>query len=237
MNARHSFVAGLALVALATAPAAAQKGRFELVPEVGYKFGGGFDLDPQTIDGVAIPGGKLKLDATAAYGVTAGFQARRGAWFTVSYNYQGTKVGVDWNSPPPSEIGGVTIDPNGKADLTLHQVLFGGRWEFAKSSEQKVVPYLGAGAGFVIVDPSSIAGGSISPSSSTRFLLGLNGGVRYMFGEEKRFGLQGDFKGTWFWLPSGDYYTWCYYWYGCSVYEGTATIAQGNVSVGAVIKF
>jgi len=30
---------------------------------------------------------------------------------------------------------------------------------------------------------------------------------------------------------------WCDYWYGCSAYEGSATIAQGTASVGAVIKF
>jgi hypothetical protein len=231
MSTRRSLIAALALVTLATVPAAAQRGKFEIVPEVGYTFGGGFDLDGGVYNGVAYPGGKIELDASPSYGATLGFEGKRGTYFTVSYVYQGTEIGVNWDGNPPS-IGG--IDPNAKGDITLHKVLFGGRQEFYKSSEQKLRPYIGGGLGFVVADPNF---SDYDAESQTRFLLSLNGGVRYMFGEEKRFGLQADMKGTWFWVPSGDVYVWCDYWYGCSAYEGSATIAQGTASIGAVIKF
>jgi len=234
MDARFSFAAGLAILALGSAPAVAQQHKFEITPQVGYTFGGGFDFEPGVFQGEAFPGGKLKLDDTPSYGVTLGFEGRRGAYFTVSYNYQPTQIGIEWNATPPTIAG---IDPNKKGDITLHQVLFGGRWEYMKSSEQKVRPYLGASAGFVVVDPNFTTNSGFDPGSDTRFLLGFNGGVRYMFGEEKRFGLQGDIKGTWFWVPNGEVYVWCDYWYGCSAYEGSATIAQGTASIGAVIKF
>jgi len=232
MSHRHSIISALALLALATAPATAQKGKFEIVPEVGYTFGGGFDIDGGVFNGVPYPGGKLELDASPSYGATLGFEGKRGTYFTISYVYQGTEIGVNWDGNPPSIDG---IDPNAKGDITLHKVLFGGRQEFYKSSEQKLRPYIGGGLGFVVVDPSFE--GFDSAESTTRFLMSLNGGVRYMFGEEKRFGLQGDFKGTWFWVPNGDITVWCDYWYGCAAYEGSATIAQGTASIGAVIKF
>jgi hypothetical protein len=231
MSKRRSLIAALALVTLATVPAAAQRGKFEIVPEVGYTFGGGFDLDGGVYNGVPYPGGKIELDASPSYGATLGFEGKRGTYFTVSYVYQGTEIGVNWDGNPPSIDG---IDPNAKGDITLHKVLFGGRQEFYKSSEQKLRPYIGGGLGFVVADPSFT---DYDAESQTRFLLSLNGGVRYMFGEEKRFGLQADMKGTWFWVPSGDVYLWCDYWYGCSAYEGSATIAQGTASIGAVIKF
>ena len=233
MNARFSFAAVLALLGFAAAPAAAQRGRFELVPQVGYTFGGGFDVDPQVINGQAYPAGKLKLDESISYGATLGFEGARGTYFTVSYQLQPTQIGIEFKGTPPSGV----FDFSKKGDITIHQVLFGGRWEYLKSSEQKARPYLGAGLGFVIVDPNFELQNGASPDSETRFLLSLNGGVRYMMGEEKRFGLQADIKGTWFWVPSGDYYTWCDYWYGCSVYEGSATIAQGTASAGVIIKF
>jgi hypothetical protein len=228
---QRSFVAGLALLALAAAPLSAQRGKFEIVPQVGYTFGGGFDFDAQVVDGTPVPGGKLELDDSPSYGVTLGFEGRRGSFFTVTYNYQPTKIGINWDGSPPSFDG---VDPNAKGDINLHQVIFGGRQEFAKSSEQKVRPYIGGGLGFVVVDPSFE---DYDADSQTRFLLSLNGGLRYMFGEEKRFGLQADMRGTWFWVPSGEVYVWCDYWYGCSAYEGSATIAQGTASIGAVIKF
>jgi hypothetical protein len=231
MSKRRSLIAALALVTLATVPAAAQRGKFEIVPEVGYTFGGGFDLDGGVYNGVPYPGGKIELDASPSYGATLGFEGKRGTYFTVSYVYQGTEIGVNWDGNPPSIDG---IDPNAKGDITLHKVLFGGRQEFYKSSEQKLRPYIGGGLGFVVADPNF---SDYDAESQTRFLLSINGGVRYMFGEEKRFGLQADMKGTWFWVPSGDVYVWCDYWYGCSAYEGSATIAQGTASIGAVIKF
>jgi hypothetical protein len=234
MSKRHSFIVAIALTALVAAPAAGQQGKLELVPEIGYTFGGGFDIDGGVYNGVAYPGGKLELDASPSYGATLGFETKRGTYFTLSYVYQGTEIGVNWDGNPPS-IGG--IDPNAKGDITLHKVLFGGRQEFYKSSEQKLRPYIGGGLGFVVLDPNFVTDNGYRPSSQTDFMMSLNGGLRYMFGEEKRFGLQGDFKGTWFWVPSGDVFLWCDIWWGCSAVQGSRTIAQGTASIGAVIKF
>jgi hypothetical protein len=226
-------MAGIALVALATAPAAAQVRRFEVVPEFGYTFGGGFDFPANFFTGIA-SGGKLVLDDSPSYGATLGFEGRRGTFFTISYVYQGTKIGVDWNQTPPPSSG---VDPNAKGDIALHKVLFGGRQEFMKSSAQNARPYIGGGLGFVVLDPNFVTNRGTRPSSQTEFLISLNGGLRYLFGEEKRFGLQGDFKGTWFFVPSGDVFLWCDPWWGCSAVQDSRTIAQGTVSVGAIIKF
>ena len=113
MNSRSSIVAGLALVGLLAAPAAAQRGRFEIVPQVGYTFGGGFDIDPQVINGAAVPGGKLELEPSISYGATLGFEGRRGTYFTISYNLQPTQIGVNFNGTPPNIPG---VDPDRKGD-------------------------------------------------------------------------------------------------------------------------
>jgi hypothetical protein len=233
MSHRRSVIAGIALVALATAPAAAQQRRFEVVPEFGYTFGGGFDFPANFFTGIS-SGGKLVLDDSPSYGVTVGFEGRRGSYFTVSYVYQGTQIGVDWNQTPPPSSG---VDPNAKGDIGLHKVLFGGRQEFIKSSAQNLRPYIGGGLGFVVLDPNFVTARGTRPSSQTEFTLSLNGGLRYMVGEQKRFGIQGDFKGSWFWVPSGDLFLWCDPWWGCTAAQGTRTIAQGTVSVGAIFKF
>jgi hypothetical protein len=233
MSNRRSVFAALALIALITAPAAAQQRKFEVVPEFGYTFGGGFEFPSNFFQGIA-SGGKLELDPSESFGATLGFEGRRGSFFTLSYVYQGTQLGIDWNQAPPPSSG---VDPNFKGDFGLHKVLFGGRQEFYKSSEQKLRPYIGGGLGFVVLDPNFVTDNGYRPSSQTDFMMSLNGGLRYMFGEEKRFGLQGDFKGTWFWVPSGDVFLWCDIWWGCSAVQGSRTIAQGTASIGAVIKF
>ena len=233
MTRHRSFIAALTLIALTAAPVAAQQRRIELVPEFGYTFGGGFDFPSNFFTGIA-SGGKIVLDDSPSFGATLGFEGRRGTYFTVSYVYQGTKIGVDWNQTPPPSSG---VDPNFKGDIGLHKVLFGGRQEFIKSSEQKLRPYIGGGLGFVVLSPDFVTPRGTRPSSQTDFMLSLNGGLRYMFGEEKRFGLQGDFKGSWFWVPSGDVFLWCDPWWGCSAVQGSRTIAQGTVSAGAIIKF
>ena len=79
--------------------------------------------------------------------------------------------------------------------------------------------------------------GNTNVSSSNNFMVALNGGLKYMMGAEKRVGLMGDFRGTWTFVPSGDYTVWCDYWYGCQAYAGTAVVAQGTVKGGLVIKF
>ncbi|MCK7521620.1 MAG: hypothetical protein MZV64_30025 [Ignavibacteriales bacterium] len=158
-------IAALALLALVTAPAAAQQRRIELVPEFGYTFGGGFDFPSNFFTGIA-SGGKIVLDDSPSYGATLGFEGRRGTYFTLSYVYQGTKIGVDWNQTPPPSSG---VDPNFKGDIGLHKVLFGGRQEFIKSSEQKLRPYIGGGLGFVVLDPNFVTPEGDPPQLPDRF--------------------------------------------------------------------
>jgi hypothetical protein len=229
MNARHSFVAGLVLLALAAAPAAAQQGTFEIVPQAGYSFGGGKDFDGGTLNGENYPGGKVNEAASFSWGVTAGYDLGQGNVLTVLYQRQDTDVSIDWNGTPPSSI----TDPNGSAGFANNYILFGYRKDFRKARAQKLVPYIGAGLGMNIMDVD-VSGAD----SKTYFALTAHGGVRYMFGsgdEPSRFGLQADFRGLWTYVPSGDYYMSC--WYYCYAYESSSAIAQGTVSGGVVIKF
>lgn len=229
----NPFVVVLALAAV-SAPAEAQWRRVELIPEMGYTFGGGRSFDAQTINSQAVPGGKFVLKDSFAYGLTLAIEGYSGNFFELSYMRQDTDLGVEWNSPPPASV---VPDPNKTGGVSTNQFLLGFRQELVKEERAPTRPYLGGGLGFNVIDPKFNSVQGVSVDASTNFMLALNGGVKHMFGVEQRVGLKLDLKGTWTFVPSGDYTVWCDYWYGCSAYEGTATVAQGTVKAGLVIKF
>ena len=227
------FVVFLAVAAV-SAPAEAQWRRVELIPELGYTWGGGRSFDAQTINTVAVPGGKFELKSSMAYGVTLAIEGYSGNFFELSYMRQDTDLGIEWNQKPPAII---VPNPDKTGGMSTNQFLLGFRQELVKEERAPTRPYLGAGLGFNVLDPKFNSVGGVSVDASTNFMLAANGGVKHMFGVEQRVGLKLDIKGTWTFVPSGDYTVWCDYWYGCSSYEGTATVAQGTVKAGLVIKF
>lgn len=230
MLMHRSLLAGLALATVVAAPVAAQRSRFEIVPQVGYSFGGGRDFDRFTDGGVSFPSGKFVLDPSLSWGVSAAFLSGRGSAFTILYQRQDTDLGIEWDGTPPNPP---VTNPNATTGFANNYVIFGFRQDFAKSRSQQLVPYIGGGLGFNIMDAKDVA-------SETYFALSAHGGIRYMFanaGKPSRFGLQLDMRGLWTFVPSGDVGIYCNWWGYCYAYEGSATVAQGTVSGGLVIKF
>ncbi|MCU0620590.1 MAG: hypothetical protein MUC69_03700, partial [Gemmatimonadales bacterium] len=220
-----------ALVALVATDAVAQRSRFEIVPQVGYSFGGGRDFDGFTDGGVSFPSGKFVLDPSLSWGVTAAFLSGTGGAFTVHYQRQDTDLGIEWDRTPPNPP---VTNANATTGFANNYVIFGYRQDFARSRSQRLVPYIGGGLGFNIMDAKDIN------ESETYFSLSAHGGIRYMFANgsrPSRFGIQLDMRGLWTFVPSGDVGIYCNWWGYCYAYEGSATVAQGTVSGGLVIKF
>jgi hypothetical protein len=229
-------VAALAAVAIAASGVEAQTKRFELIPTAGYTWGGSRDFDAQVgvpVPGggtINVPGGEFFLEDSFSWGLTAAWEGSRGSYFTITYQRQDTKLGIRFDAPPPEEI-----NEDATLGYATNAVIFGFRQEFSKSREQRVKPYIGFGLGFNVLDPDDVSG--LDLETTTRFLISPHGGVRFMVDEEQRFGLQADIRGIFTFIPSGDYGVYCDYWYGCYAYEGTATLSQGTVSGGVVVKF
>ncbi|MCK7521622.1 MAG: hypothetical protein MZV64_30035 [Ignavibacteriales bacterium] len=204
------------------------------MPEVGYTFGGGFDLDAgRATTASPIPAARSNSTPRRPTARRSGSRASGAPYFTVSYVYQGTEIGVNWDANPPSIDG---IDPNAKGDITLHKVLFGGRQEFYKSSEQKLRPYIGGGLGLRRrrsqlrgLRQRRVRDALPAVPQRRRALHVRRGEALRPAGRHEGHVVLGAAAVT--------STVWCDYWYGCSAYEGSATIAQGTASIGAVIKF
>ena len=195
------FVVVLAIAAV-SAPAQAQWRRVELIPELGYTFGGGRSFDAQTINAVAVPGGKFELKNSMAYGVTLAIEGYSGNFFELSYMRQDTDLGIKWNTTPPVII---VPNPNKTGGISTNQFLLGFRQELVKEERAPTRPYLGAGLGFNVLDPKFNSVGGVSVDASTNFMLAANGGsvLFYVVGHDKKlirrlveFLQQSDFAGV-----------------------------------------
>ena len=202
----------LALTVLLPGTADAQRGKIELVPFMGYMFGGAYELDV----------GRLEVQPSMAYGGTLSFNLGRGGFLDLTYLLQPSELDFDAPLAPPD----VNID------LSTSYIYIGGHHEFG-AYEQAFRPYLGGTLGMVIFDPTV---NGEDRENREEFSLGVNGGFKYLFGTEQRFGLRGEIRGMWSWIPSDDYGYWCDF-YGCFVVQGTNTVAQGLASGGLIIKF
>ena len=224
------FGAGFVVLLLAAgaSSASAQYRKFEIIPEVGYTWGGGRSFDAQTVKAGLIPGGKFVLDNSMAYGATFSMESWSGSFFTLTYVRQDSNLGIKWNTTPSAVV---VPNPYKKGGFATNQFIIGGRREFAPDAAQ-LRPYLGAGFGFNVLSPNFG-----NASSSTDFLLSLNGGLKYMFGTEKRYGLMADFRAAWTYVPSGDWTVYCDYWYGCNTFQTSVAVAQTTLKGGLVIKF
>ena len=224
----RTFAVLAGTLALLATPAHAQYGRFEIVPQFGYTWGGSRGFDRFTTGGQNFPGGAFVIEDSPSYGVTLGFEGRRGSYFTLMYQRQDTDLRLDWNQTPPAGQGA-------RASFATNAVVFGFRQEFARSRAQRFVPYIGGGLGFNVLDVKEPGIGS-----HTDFLLSPHGGFRYMFGngtDPSRFGLQVDLRGLFTFVPSGDVGIYCDWWGFCYAYESSAVVSQGTISAGVVLKF
>lgn len=167
-------------LALAAAPALAQGGyRFELTPQLQYRFGG-------TIAGENnfISNADLDLESSAGYGVTFDIPLSSHIQLELLASQQPTELRFDEGVFGPNQ----TV---ADIDVTYYHVgiLFQG-------SGSSVVPYFVASAGGTHLNPD-IPGAS----SEDRFSVSLGGGVKVFFTEN--IGMRFEGRGFWTALDSG----------------------------------
>ena len=208
------ILVGLAILAMVPTVSTAQQRpvRFELVPFAGFMFGGGYDLDV----------GKIEAEDGLGYGGTISFNMRDGHWLDFTYIRQDADL----------DVTGPGFSGDEDLALSLNYITIGGHREFAQYGAP-LKPYIGGSAGMVIYDPEALGE---DLENTTRFTLGLNGGFKFLFGEEQRFGIRTDLRVLWSWVPGDDYGYWCSY-YGCFVTQETETVAQGLASAGLILRF
>ena len=223
----RTAAAAAVLAAASTAPAAAQipTSSFEITPLAGYLWGGGF----QTPANGGIEAGKISLEPSFAWGAEVGYTPNGTTWFELTYLHQSTDATFKqrWGCPP--------LGVNCTAPFSTNYIHAGARWELGQKEHQAVHRRRPRRHD---LRPSATRGGD-DLGSSTDFSLSGEVGVIYMMGKkaaDQRFGLRATFRGWWSFVPSGQYAAWCGY-YGCYAVEESATVAQGELSGGLVIRF
>ena len=228
---RRVFVRSAAVAAIiaaaSTAPAAAQipTSSFEITPLAGYLWGGGF----QTPANGGFPAGKISIQPSFAWGGELGYTPNGNTWFELTYLHQSSDADFEPNGGNGCSVASCT------ASFSTNYIHAGARWEFG---QRNIKPFIGGGLGVTIFDPGTTSTG-IDLGSNTDFSISGELGVIYMVGKkaaDQRFGLRATFRGWWTFVPSGQYAAWCGY-YGCYAVEESATVAQGELTGGLVIRF
>ena len=211
---RRIAFAILAVALLAPAAARAQGSyRFELTPQVSYRWGG-------TISGNnnALFDTDLKIDDSVAYGATFDIPLSRSLQLELLANRQ-------------------------SSDLRFDQGLFGGSADFAgidvtyyhigilfQGGDNRINPYVVGSAGVTHLDPD-VPGAS----SDDRFSMSLGGGVKVFFNDN--FGMR--FEGRGFFTVIDSYDGGCYdsHHNGCSDYSYGDTMSQGQATLGLIFAW
>jgi len=223
----RTAAAAAVLAAASTAPAAAQipTSAFEITPLAGYLWGGGF----QTPANGVFPAGKISIQPSFAWGAEVGYTPSGSTWFELTYLHQSSDANFERTDGAGCPVASCT------ASFSTNYIHAGARWEFG---QRNIRPFIGGGLGVTIFDPGATAAGA-DLGSSTDFSISGEVGFIYMIGKkaaDQRFGLRGTFRGWWSFVPSGQYAAWCGY-YGCYAVEESATVAQGELTGGLVIRF
>lgn len=129
----REFLAGIALLASATASAQTAEARFELTPFAGYRFGGSLS--------VADDPGSYDLEDAAGVGVLLNWPHRSNTKWEILYSRQSTDA----------EFSAATVN-DASVDVELQMLQIGGIYLFDGS---KVVPYLAATIGATHAEASS----------------------------------------------------------------------------------
>lgn len=221
--------AAAAILAMASsAPAVAQipTSAIEITPLAGYLWGGGFQTPANGI----YPAGKISIQPSFAWGGEVGYTPNGSTWFELTYLHQGTDANFERQDNGPCLAPGSVCT----ATFSTNYIHAGARWEFGQGN---IKPFIGGGLGVTIFDPGATSAG-VTFGSSTDFSISGELGLIYMVGKKanQRFGLRATFRGWWTFVPSGQYEAWCGY-YGCYAAETSATVAQGELTGGLVIRF
>jgi opacity protein-like surface antigen len=205
------FATAIIFLALCSCSASAQT-RFEIQPFVGYKFGGGTDVGPNTL-GLS----HIDIDSSIAYGVTA------------TYNpSEHTGVEFLWNHQPTNAsgalVGGGTYPI--KIGATLDQFHGNFLYSFA-GHESKVEPFVLFGLGATDMHGDG--------SSTTKFSWAVGGGLKYFVSRHVGFRVQARYVPTYLYSTSGG--VWCNWWGYCWVVPNDHFLNQGDVTGGVILRF
>lgn len=215
----------LAVVSTSRASAQIPTASFEITPLAGYLWGGGF----QTPQNGIYPAGKISIQPSFAWGGELGYTPNGNTWFELTYLHQSSDADFEPNGSSGCTVASCT------ASFSTNYIHAGARWEFG---QRNIKPFIGGGLGVTIFDPGTTSTG-VDLGSNTDFSISGELGVIYMVGKkaaDQRFGLRATFRGWWTFVPSGQYAAWCGY-YGCYAVEESATVAQGELTGGVVIRF
>ncbi|KAB2951322.1 MAG: porin family protein [Thermoanaerobaculia bacterium] len=209
---RRIALAALTVALLAPAAASAQGAyRFELTPQVGYRWGGEISGDSTELFDA-----DLKIDEGEAFGLTLDIPLSRNLQLELLASQQQTQFTFD------EGLFGGTFDV-ADVDVNYYHVglLFQG-------GSGEINPFFVASAGITRLDPDV-------PGADTedRFSLSLGGGVKVFFNEHV--GMR--FEGRGFFTVIDDYDSGCYD-HGCyDYYEDGETLAQGQASAGLIFAW
>jgi opacity protein-like surface antigen len=204
------YILGAALVAVVTAPAAAQV--WEITPHVGYVTSSSIDLRPQGINGEVV------VDDGIEYGVSLGVSPKRGFTFEGRYTMQPTNAVFD--------ASGAQMDVN-LTDLSIHQI-HGNFLLWKAYPDNATRPYFLIGLGASIFDSENF-------DSDTQFSWALGLGVMRDMSEKAALRAQVRYIPTYMTESYGG--TWCDPFYGCYAVGDPEYLNQWEFSLGLALKF
>jgi hypothetical protein len=199
----------LAALLLLAAPAGAQAGRFELDAAVGYRFGGGADVEAQGAEG------RVTIGDEAAFTAIAGYRVQPNG--TVYLNYTRQLSTLRYISDD--------LATTGEEPFSTDVVGFGGSLELPRG---RVVPYMGFSIGatrFASLDLGY---------DSWAFSMALDGGLRVDITEWFHLRFLGRIPMTFATSEAGAF---CVSPVGCVVLVSGGPIVQGEVYAGFGLTF
>ena len=206
----------LAAIILISLASSARAQNFEVQPFLGVRFGGGFTADQP------IPGGTepvdVNLESGFTWGLTIGgdFAERLGAEFL--WSRQSSAISVESATVPKTTVFDASA-------VQYHgNVLY-----YFKDKSAKTRPYVLFGFGATSVDPDVEGIDGV-----TKFSFGLGAGIKAYLND--RFGVRGQFR----WTPtyvSSTPSLFCDAFNFCYVVETADYLNQGELTVGAIIRF
>lgn len=198
---------------LTARPAAAQQGRFELTPTIGYR------LNSTISETDTARYSELQFKNAATFGVALTWNTSSATSAELSYDY--SSYDATAVARPGTASGDRTLS------LTQHNILVDGLYLFNTGSPG-FRPFIMGGIGMTILAPSGF-------SSTTNFAFTLGGGFKYYTSD--RFGIRGDIR----WLPTYLYSTqggtWCDPFYGCYYYPNDHILNQWDFKLGFIFRF
>ena len=204
MRVRLAVVVATTMLCIPGTSEAQRQGAVELTPIVGYQWGGGGEIRRGSDVGT------VKVQSSAAYGLAADFEVRRGVWVQALVYAQPTTLEF-------TELGSVTPT---KRDFSTWYYHLGGLFEAIDSGP--VTPFGVVSLGATQMNPADV-------SSEWFFSFSFGGGVKYYLSErvalraQARAWVSALSGGTGFYIGTGGS--------GVSTWIGE-TSTQGELSLG-----